>query len=601
MRLKRPTQSQAAIRCPSCRRIFEVDSASLADEPIVAEVIEEPIMVVEVVDDIEPVSVVVVEEPSYSQRTQPAPVVVREAAPQVPLRPVLPNKGSAKTKPSIQRSHADRDKKRRLMLITAIVAGFAFFGLGAFFLTKLFFGSAPSAVEQLATRYEEKLLAIRQSILSHKASPNHDSVNNQVSDLRKILVDCVNTPTTDIDLKAVQKKILSMNELTAELRRLSNELAPTFSRKSLVDQVPSMIELINKQLQNGIRGIKPGREPIDQFLTTAFSEYRQIDRSLGKAVLENTVDLDEICPKIDELDHQIVAYSQSATSRSEIGFDTKLVLESGATFRAWCFRQLQLSDDSVSALAVSKELESISARFDSAIKAVTVDSQKLAARDRVDQRINGPTMTTITGPGKAESIELGSSTPSNPDNSIVQNNSPALNSIGGTNSPKSSNNNSIVIADSNKQPSINNANNSASPSTPSGSSFVDASSTSQESESPFMEANTGNSSSNLASNTSSSSSSPSEKLFFPSPRYQGPNTLSIKVVSTKSKAELQKLGLSIASRIGGVVNLQAQGNLTTLSFSNFTGKVHEAVKHVNFGKVEIADTQSRTLFVNDSN
>ncbi len=60
------------------------------------------------------------------------------------------------------------------------------------------------------------------------------------------------------------------------------------------------------------------------------------------------------------------------------------------------------------------------------------------------------------------------------------------------------------------------------------------------------------------------------------------------------------MGATIASRFGGVADVQVRDNYATISISNYNGKIFDAIKFIDFGKVEICDSQSRTLFIVDN-
>jgi hypothetical protein len=366
-----------------------------------------------------------------------------------------------------------------------------------------------------------------------------------------------------------------------------------------------MIELITKQLNYGLRQPRPSREAIDQFCLAAFASFRRMDQSLGKALLADRIDIEQIGQQIDELDSLIVGYSQAAESRAELGYENKQILECGATWRSWCLRQLQVSGNPETSQAVSKELDALKSRFDLAINAVAVDQQTLAAIDRINKRINDPIAAAKSDVAQA-SQPRDNSTKSQPASNL---------STAGTSATGTSTGDANHAGSSSNSPSATGslANKSfdpfqAQPST-TGSTSASANesafgSTSGQSEaSSSTSATTGKAtdvSSSVGSVSTIGSQSSGGIVYFPPARFQGPNTLAIKVTTNKSPDELRQLGTSIAAKIGSVLDFQAQGTQATMSFNNFAGQVHDAIKHVNFGKVEIADSQSRTLFVQDS-
>jgi hypothetical protein len=72
------------------------------------------------------------------------------------------------------------------------------------------------------------------------------------------------------------------------------------------------------------------------------------------------------------------------------------------------------------------------------------------------------------------------------------------------------------------------------------------------------------------------------------------------MVTRKSKEELDQLATLLSRKFGApIVDVQMRGNLATISFGTFPRKPSAIIPDLSFGKVEICDSQSRTVFIND--
>ncbi len=104
----------------------------------------------------------------------------------------------------------------------------------------------------------------------------------------------------------------------------------------------------------------------------------------------------------------------------------------------------------------------------------------------------------------------------------------------------------------------------------------------------------------LDSQMSSSDSPAYDNHNHPPGRYSGPTALQVKIVNVGSLAVSEETS-RFGQRIGAhQSDSTTNGQHATMSFL-YSGSLHSAARAVNFGEVEICDTQSRTLFVRAGN
>lgn len=591
MRFKRPAQIVAAIRCPSCSKIFEVRSAELVEEPIVAVVVpEESPLEVEIIEDI---PVEVADGTSASRRGQPA-----QLAPST--TPTVPKKRSAtKLDQPIPKVATSSSNRLWVKVGAAAALAITLFGLGILGIKLIWRGAEDSDGLKLAQQYRSSLDELKTHLEEQKKKPDQESLKAHVDKFRGILFDCVKTPShTDEQVKVIRTRINELNDLQSEVRRGCTLLPLSLTQSTKADQIPTLIDLINKQLSHGLRKLPEGQNRSIAYMSKTFDCFRTIDRRLAESFSDlSQPDLASIADSMDAIEELSVNYGEIAEDRTEMSFDQKQIFECGEAFRRWCLGQLTLAGHEKFCNALSNELNASKTRVDRALRATKLDKLAQNSAERINARIAAP--SGLLFQGLANKANESSSS-----------------SVGVT---KNSGDNSSLPNLANQQSSSpsSTATNQATASSDSTSASRSAQGISQPSNiNPFtsteqLDQDRPQSSppiSSFASQSGQTASSGASGLqqidagqlpVFPPSRYSSPQSLTIKIISKRSQAELKPIATRIAAKFKSVADVQSNGVAATISISNYPGKIFEAIEQLGIGKVEICDSQSRTIFVND--
>ncbi len=637
MRFNRPTQKIAAVRCPVCRNFFEVESDKLEEEAVVAIVVDEAPIIATLIDE---------------SNDQSAPEVVRQSGrPANPKRPKNPKpdssapdifaddgatleavevgatssstasaaspprslrsvSGSSKSKTSYQ-SNSAHGSNKRLPILLATAGSFVAVLLMAF-VGYMFFssGSENTIAAKLAKGYQTCLEDLRDYMKSSGDKPDPQELNKRVESFRSHLLLCVRHDRLgEADIAELRERLKTVYDLQQETKRTASQLPAGATRGSKIDQLPTLIDLIGKQHNYGVRQLATSTNEAAAFCKDALGGFRLVDQKLALA-LETSIDaeLPEIAKCLDQLESEYIRYTEKSDSRTEMSFEQKQVFECGEDFRRWCLGELQLKGYGETCQSLQKEIENSKTRLDQALKSHKLTQLKLTALERVQNRING---VVDSGTALAKN-ESSNSTPSN----AKSRNETNRNDSGGLNNQIVSNT-SPSVAPSNAASGILPSSSSTGSSNSMASYGSERSGASPKSEpteeiNPFALPGEPNSKATTSSTTSSSSSGTSststgstalntnEVPNFPRAKFQGFSSLTLKVISRKPDQKLRLMGATIASRFGGVADVQVRDNYATISISNYNGKIFDAIKFIDFGKVEICDSQSRTLFIVDN-
>lgn len=706
MRFKRPTQAIVAVRCPSCSNMFEVETAKLADEPIMAIVVEEsprkpkpqppasshtarpnssqrrpansqqsgvspalPAATTNInggspsVDDI--VEVEAIEVDSFDEGTiilgGDDDLVSVEAVGDVvdnsrsQWRQSTPEQTPTNESESKQRSRAAKltvgtsksvatnaRSKSSMGLIVAAIGGIAVSIAGLIFAGIFLLGRSKNQGHlALVTNYETAMRDIQDELKKFPTDSDSEKLNLQIAKLQNCLLECVKAPIKpESELANLRQRVNDLSAMQVETKRLASMVPLSAARGTNLDQLTTLVDLVNRQLSYGIRDFSTNRDRSTKICRESFGYFRQLDQSLARSVAtSSSPDLAEICRILDQLEGSVVQYGAMAEDRSELVFEQRQIFECGEAFRRWCYGQLQLKGFNSESQAVAKEIDSAKQRFDLALKATKLDAQSLTALDRINKRMSEYNSPTSSQPSNGQPSR-GQSASGQPSNGQPVGGVPSSGPFAANGNSRNGNETTTTTAssgDSTSKPANSVASRSSDPtslgfdatppsrsqsdnfpSRPNGTGLnereakgsrdivvspVPGSSTTgtSSSSSPDNLGRPGGSNSAMGNNDSLSTilGNADQPPDFPQPRFQGPDVLTIKIVSNKSAVELKNLGVTVAARTGGNSQIQIVGNRATISINNYNRKVHEAIGLLPFGRVEISDSQSRTLFIND--
>lgn len=567
IRLSRPATKIAAIRCPTCRQLFEVESAGLEEEPIVAEMIEDrPI-----------VAVIVNPAPAKPQPTA-APAFDLDLADSLPkpIRPVLPHKQKKNLKPV-----SPSAGNHRVVIIGISVAAVLLLGVGTFALMKISGGAfnADEAVK-LASQYEAHLESLRTNLNANAINPQPTELDKDYERLQSFLFEVLDLPKMpDSQLAELREAVRELYELQMEDKRIVSRLPISAVRGSKIEHLSPLIELINKQLSYGVCEIPEGSNAVDQFSKQYLLEMRRIDRQLVEAVRGNSkLDLGEVAQTMDQLDQLTRGYSVAASSRTEMSFESQQIRDTSSALQKWCIGQLKQTNQGENLQYLSNELTACNDRLARALNAQHVDRLTVAAIDRLQGKSAEPPTSTIaaTTPASTPPTSISSSTNlTTSGNPLANNGSSGMSNVS---SPASSSSSGIM-------PTMHGDLEAAA----SGTSLTVTSRPGFDSKAAPT----------TISSPINGSLGRNEEFSFPEPKYSGSSALNIKYITNRSIDELRTISVAMGAKAGGSVDVQQQGRFATVSISNFSGKVYDAIQLLKFGKVEISDSQTRTLFVND--
>ncbi len=281
MRFNRPTQKIAAVRCPVCRNFFEVESDKLEEEAVVAIVVDEAPIIATLIDE---------------SNDQSAPEVVRQSGrPANPKRPKNPKpdssapdifaddgatleavevgatssstasaaspprslrsvSGSSKSKTSYQ-SNSAHGSNKRLPILLATAGSFVAVLLMAF-VGYMFFssGSENTIAAKLAKGYQTCLEDLRDYHKSSGDKPDPQELNKRVESFRSHLLLCVRHDRLgEADIAELRERLKTVYDLQQETKRTASQLPAGATRGSKIDQLPTLIDLIGKQHNYGVR------------------------------------------------------------------------------------------------------------------------------------------------------------------------------------------------------------------------------------------------------------------------------------------------------------------------------------------------------------
>ncbi|MFO0940216.1 MAG: hypothetical protein U0930_05560 [Pirellulales bacterium] len=603
MRLKRPAQATAAIRCPSCRAIFEVRSAELKEEPIIAELVEDVPLEALIMDDpiaehqeasapYSPLSVVDIDE--FDSPSSPP-----NRSPFETPQPRNRNRAANKQAPSsIVKSPSDFSGSRKLKLLIGIGSGSVLLiAIMGFVAVKFLFSSGSSGSAQLMDRYRDALASAKDALARQASQPDTATINSEVDRMQLVLIDSVKlSGADDSQLKDARGQLDALSSLTREVKRNCTLLPLASSRGTKVDQLPLMIDLIEKQFNYGHRKVVDNKERPNRFLIEAFEHFHTIDQRLAESLKSaEAPDLNTMGTILDRLDESCVRYGEAALDRFEMTFEQKQIFDSGESFRKWSLNQLSQAGHEKQCVALGKEIDAQKKRFDQALRATRLDSLTLSGLDRINKRIAEPTGTlfstadngkstsdtkpsstseSVAGSPLAGTSATGTSGLSRREGSSGGSTPEAKVSPESTQSNSSSNNDLIAKSPNHGSES---ANNIAQPNVIASSLNAARQEFGQE---PVLD--------------------PNRAPMFPEARFRMGSSLAIKMVTRKSKAELDQIATLLSRKFNApLVDVQLHGKLATISFSTFPKKPSDIIPDLSFGKVEICDSQSRTVFIND--
>lgn len=635
MRFNRPSQKIAAVRCPVCRNFFEVESDKLEEEAVVAMVVDQSPIMATLIDDPSdhaPTEVARPVPPGHPPKSK-RPKAAKPKPPETdifaaddviveavevgstsstfqpsspPPRSLKSVGGSSKTRSSYQSGTQGSFSNKRIPIIIAAASSFVAILVIAFVGYRYFSsGSNDTMAAKLAGGYQTCLEDLRNYMQSSGEKPDPQELDKRVESFRNHLLLCVrHDRLAESDIAELRERLKAVYDLQQETKKTANQLSAAATRGSKIDQLPTLIDLINKQHNYGVRQLASSSNEATAFCKDALGNFRLLDQKLARA-LDSSIDseLPEIANCLDQLESEYIRYTEKSDTRTEMSFEQKQVFDCGEDFRRWCLGELQLKGYADTCQSLQKEIDSSRSRLDQALKSHKLIQLKLTALERVKNRING-VVDSGTALAKTESS---SSTPSNVKSRGDSNKSQdgGLNSqVASTTQSGISSGSASGILPSSSTAGSTNARSSY------GSERVDSSPKAESTEeaNPFALSGEPNSKSTASKTTSSTSTTsgtattlnPNEVPNFPSAKFQGFSSLTLKVVSKKPDQKLRLMGATIASRFGGVADVQVRENCATISISNYNGKIFDAIKFVDFGKVEICDSQSRTLFVVDN-
>lgn len=602
MRLKRPSQPTAAIRCPSCRTIFEVKSSELQDEPIVAEIVDEVPLEAIIMD--EPLSetqanfgsgaaAVIVDIDDFE-----APAAVTNLSVANPPPPRNRATAAKATPNAIHNAPSQSSLLKNKKVLVGIVGGstllVAMLGL---IVLKFLFASDRSESAVVLDRYQEALTSAKDSLTQLSSKPDTALINAEVDRMQRALVEIVRSPIfEDSQEKEFRAKVESLSGLSREVKRICTLMPLAASNGTKVEQMPIMIDLIEKQLNYGQRKVVDNKERPNRFLIEAFEHFRALDRNLAQTLKDGTApDLNSLGSTLDKLDEACVRYGEAALDRFEMTFEQKQIFECGDSFRRWSLNQLSQAGHENPCTALGKEIEAEKRRFDQALRATRLDNLTLSGVDRINKRMSEPTGTLFAKDSKSSNDAK-----SNANVDTIPNRTESNRSGVGSASSQGSTElaNSNVAGSDQFAKSSNEV--SSSQSNPINGVFGANSNLNSNRSSNDQKMNSGRS---TLGNSDEGKSAPvdlNQAQIFPAPRYWNADSLVLKVITRKSKVEIEQIAKQLSSKLNaGVADVQKSGDLVTISFSLYRSKPSAAVGAINFGKVEICDSQSRTLFVND--
>ena len=639
MRFNRPSQKIAAVRCPVCRNFFEVESDKLEEEAVVAIVVDQAPIIATLIDDPSdqtPTEVARPVQPGHPPKSKrpkaPKPnppatdifaddevtveaveVGSTSAFPSAspPQRSLKSVGGSSKSKNSYQPGSTQGSiTKKRIPIIIAAASSLVAILVIAFVGYKYFSsGSNDTMAAKLAGGYQTCLEDLRDYMKSSGEKPDPQELDKRVESFRNHLLLCVrHDRLAEADVAELRERLKTVYDLQQETKKTASQLPAAATRGSRIDQLPTLIDLISKQHSYGVRQLAVSSNEANAFCKDALGSFRLLDQKLARA-LDSSIDseLPEIANCLDQLESEYLRYTEKSDSRTEMSFEQKQVFDCGEDFRRWCLGELQLKGYGDTCQSLQKEIDTSKSRLDQSLKSHKLIQLKLTALERVKNRING-VVDSGTALAKTENP---SSTPSNVKSRGDSNKSQdgGLNSqIASTTPPGTSPGSASGILPSSSSAGSSNSRSSY------GSERVDASPKPESTAevNPFAlpgEPNSKSTASKTTSSTSTTSGTTSGTTTalnlndvpnFPPAKFQGFSSLTLKVVSNRPDQKLRLMGATIASRFGGVADVQVRENCATISISNYNGKIFDAIKFVDFGKVEICDSQSRTLFVIDN-
>ncbi len=523
------------------------------------------------------------------------------SAPPKPRNRAKSAKATSSSNSSAYSAGPSSTKKKPIMLISLAGCSALVLALMGFFAVSFFGKSGSNDALQLAEKYRDALTSARDVVASQAKQPDPKAIDAEVEKMRAVLIACVRSPSFgETQIKELRTQLDTQAELIRDVKRNCTLLPLAASRGTKVDQLPQMIDLIYKQLTYGLRQVPDNRERSTQFVIQAFDSFRTIDRRIADTLMKSEdLKLDSFGSALDHLDKQCITYGEAALDRVELTFEQKQIFECGEAFRRWGLSQLSQDGYDKQCQALGKEIDAGKSRFDQAMRATRLDNQTLSGIERLTKRMAEPTGLLFSSSNNTENKT--SSTTASSD--LTKNSAaPDPNGSGKVVNPNSASTNAPASVDN------RNSLSDSKPPKPSEQNPFDATtesnivSSNETSATKFVKPGP---QSNFSSNTDVSSPAvkldPNQAPVFPDAKFRMGNSLAIKAVTKRSKAELEQIAAQIGRQLKapGVPDVQMRGSLVTISFSTFAGKPSDAIQHLGFGKVEICDSQSRTLYVND--